>query len=94
MALVSKPSAVKHLSAIPRTGLPPIIGETPTTGALAAMMAARIPGILRIIPIETIESLLKVKPRVDVGLITLTVEDKVVKKIDVISDAVKLETEH
>jgi DNA polymerase-3 subunit beta len=45
-----------------------------------------------IIPIETIESLLKVKPRVDVGLITLTVEDKIVKKIDVISDAVKLET--
>ena len=32
-ALVWTPIAVRHASAMPRTGAPPMMGETPTTGA-------------------------------------------------------------
>ena len=40
-------------SAMPRTWLPPTIGERPTTGALVARSASRSPGTPRIVPTET-----------------------------------------
>src|SRR3954468_22814931 len=45
--------AARQASAWPRTGAPPTIGDTPITGAWAAASAGRIPGTLRIVPIET-----------------------------------------
>ncbi len=38
---------------MPRTGAPPMIGESPTTGAEAAATASRMPGTARMVPIET-----------------------------------------
>ena len=38
---------------MPRTTLPPMIGETPTTGAGACGGASRMPGTDTIVPIET-----------------------------------------
>ena len=47
------PIAVRQASAIPRTGAPPMMGETPTTGPAAARSASRMPGMARIGAIET-----------------------------------------
>ena len=52
-ALVSTPIAVRHASAMPRTGAPPITGLMPTTGAAVVRSASRTPGIARIVPTET-----------------------------------------
>ena len=52
-AEVSTPMAVRQTSAMPRTTRPPMIGETPTTGADVAASASRMPGTARIGPIET-----------------------------------------
>ena len=41
------------LSAIPASGAPPTIGETPTTGPRRAATASRTPGSARIGAIET-----------------------------------------
>ena len=38
---------------MPRTGAPPMIGDTPTTGPGAGVTASRIPGTPRIVPMET-----------------------------------------
>ena len=38
---------------MPRTTLPPMIGETPTTGACVWRIASRMPGTDTIVPIET-----------------------------------------
>ena len=38
---------------MPRTGAPPTIGDTPTTGAGVVRSASRIPGTERIVPIDT-----------------------------------------
>lgn len=45
-----------------------------------------------IIPNETIDSLLKVKSSVGAALISLEVQDNIVKKINIINDSIKLET--
>src|SRR5262249_16256411 len=43
--------AARHLSAMPRTGAPPMIGETPTT--VFARTAAAMPGTARMVPTLT-----------------------------------------
>jgi DNA polymerase-3 subunit beta len=50
------------------------------------------PTIGAIIPIETIESLLKLKSKVGAALLSLDIENNVVKKIHIVNDAIKLET--
>ena len=44
---------VRQSSAIPRNGLPPMIGEYPTTGAEVERSAPRIPGMASIAPMLT-----------------------------------------
>ena len=46
-------STGRQASAIPRTGAPPMIGDSPTTGAPAARSAGRIPGTFRMVLIDT-----------------------------------------
>src|SRR5699024_728289 len=50
-ALVSTPMADRQASAIPRTGAPPMMGETPTT--VFSSMASRMPGTVKIDPTLT-----------------------------------------
>src|SRR3712207_8198144 len=50
---VSSPIACRHASPMPRTGAPPMMGETPTTGARVPRIASRIPGTDRMVPIDT-----------------------------------------
>ena len=50
-AEAATPRAARHLSAIPRTGAPPMIGDTPTT--VLARIASAIPGTARIVPMLT-----------------------------------------
>ena len=45
--------ARRHASAMPRTGAPAMIGETPTTGADAVDKASRMPGTDRMVPMLT-----------------------------------------
>jgi DNA polymerase-3 subunit beta len=45
-----------------------------------------------VIPNETIESLLKVKSSINAAIISFQVENNIVKKINIVSDSVKLET--
>ncbi len=47
------PQAGRSLSAMPRTGAPPMIGVTATVWAAAFWMAARIPGTARMGAIDT-----------------------------------------
>src|SRR5579875_1082842 len=50
-ALVGTPIAVRQASAMPRTGAPPMIGDTPTT--VLALTASLMPGTVRIGPMLT-----------------------------------------
>ena len=47
------PITGRQASAIPRTGAPPMIGDSPTTGARAARSAVRMPGTARMVLIDT-----------------------------------------
>ena len=49
----STPMTGSSRSAMPRTGAPPTIGETPTTAPASRGRASRMPGTARIVPIET-----------------------------------------
>ena len=46
-------SRARQASAWPRTGIPPMSGETPTTGAALPRNASRTPGTPRMMPIDT-----------------------------------------
>ena len=52
-AVVSTPIAVRHASAIPRSGRPPTIGDSPTTLARVSRRASRTPGTSSRVPMLT-----------------------------------------